>query len=114
MSKIAILIDAENIDPSDAEQVFAFANSRGDVMVREIFGAGIALNEWVEPIMEYFLNPHITLKPNKYKNSSDISLVLGVTDILVNNLKYPEKCCRHRYSGLLRQRLFSCRGPVTA
>jgi len=90
MSKIAILIDAENIDPSYAEQVFTFANSRGDVMVREIFGAGIALNEWVEPIMEYFLNPHITLKPNKYKNSSDISLVLGVTDILVNNVKYPE------------------------
>ena len=56
-----------NIDPSYAEQVFAFANSRGDVMVREIFGAGIALNEWVEPIMEYFLNPHITLKPNNIR-----------------------------------------------
>ena len=72
--RIAILIDAENIDPTYASQVFSYASSLGTPTVREIFGAGIALNEWVEPIMEYDISPHITLKPNKYKNSSDISL----------------------------------------
>ena len=90
---IAILIDAENIDPTFAGQIFSYANSIGTPIVREIFGAGIALNEWVEPIMEYDIIPHITLKPNRYKNSSDISLVLGAADVLINNIKHPETAC---------------------
>ena len=52
-NKIAILIDAENVDPTYADQIFSYADTLGDATVREIFGAGIALNEWVEPIMEY-------------------------------------------------------------
>ena len=91
--RIAILIDAENIDPTYASQVFSYASSLGTPTVREIFGAGIALNEWVEPIMEYDIIPHITLKPNKYKNSSDISLVLGAADVLLNNVQHPESAC---------------------
>jgi hypothetical protein len=92
-TNIAVLIDAENIDPTYAEQVFSYANTLGNVTVREIFGAAIALNEWVEPIMEYVINPHITLKPNRYKNSSDISLVLGAAEVIINNIKHPETAC---------------------
>ena len=43
--------------------------------------------------MQYDIIPHITLKPNRYKNSSDISLVLGAADVLINNIKHPETAC---------------------
>ncbi len=83
----------QSIDPKVQKTLFSYANSIGAPTVREIFGAGIALNEWVEPIMQYDIIPHITLKPNRYKNSSDISLVLGAADVLINNIKQPETAC---------------------
>ena len=46
---IAILIDAENIDPVYAEQIVACAESRGTITTKEIYGAGIELNEWSVP-----------------------------------------------------------------
>jgi len=80
---IAILIDAENIDPVYAKQIFACAESKGTIVVREIYGAGIALNEWSNAILQYVLHTNMTLKPSKFKNSSDIALVIGAMDLLV-------------------------------
>ena len=79
---IAILIDAENVDPLCAGQIFSYAGSIGTVTVKEIYGAGIALNEWSEPIFQYAIHMNMTLKPNRYKNSSDIALVIGAMDLL--------------------------------
>lgn len=79
---IAILIDAENVDPLCAEQIFSYAGSIGTVTVKEIYGAGIALNEWSEPILQYAIHMNMTLRPNRYKNSSDIALVIGAMDLL--------------------------------
>ena len=80
---IAILIDAENIDPVYAEQIFACAESRGTIVTKEIYGAGMALNEWSVPILRYALHTNMTLKPNRFKNCSDIALVIGAMDLLV-------------------------------
>ena len=80
---IAILIDAENIDPVYAEQIFACAESKGTIVTKEIYGAGIALNEWSVPILRYALHTNMTLKPNRFKNCSDIALVIGAMDLLV-------------------------------
>lgn len=79
---IAILIDAENVEPACADLIFSYAGSVGTVTVREIYGAGIALNEWAEPILRYAIHTNMTLKPNRYKNSSDIALVIGAMDLL--------------------------------
>ena len=79
---IAILIDAENVDPLCAEQIFSYAASIGKITVKEIYGAGIALNEWSEPILQHAIHMNMTLKPNRYKNSSDIALVIGAMDLL--------------------------------
>lgn len=80
---IAILIDAENIDPAYAEQIFTCAESKGSIVTREIYGAGIALNEWSSAILQYVLHTNMTLKPSKFKNSTDIALVIGAMDLLV-------------------------------
>ena len=82
MSNVAILIDAENIDPLFAPQIFERAEALGAVVVREIYGAGIALSEWSTPILQHAIHMNMTLKPNRFKNSSDIALVIGAMELL--------------------------------
>ena len=89
--KIAILIDAENVDPSHAQRIFSYARSLGEVTVREIYGAGIALNEWADPILENTIHPNFTLRPNRFKNSSDIALTIGAMEILHASLRGDEQ-----------------------
>ena len=79
---VAVLIDGENIDPSFAEKIFTFAASLGTVTVREIYGSGIALNAWSDPILKHTIHTNFTLRPNRFKNSSDIALVIGAMEIL--------------------------------
>ena len=81
-ANIAVLIDAENVDPSFADQIFSYARSLGEVTIREIYGAGIALNEWADPILENTIHTNFTLRPNRFKNSSDIALVIGAMELL--------------------------------
>lgn len=81
---IAILIDAENIDPAYAEQIFTLAESKGTIVTREIYGAGIALTKWSDAILQYALHTNMTLKPNRFKNSTDIALVIGAMDLLLD------------------------------
>ena len=93
IKKIAVLIDGENVDPSYADRVFSCAASLGTVAVREIYGSGIALNDWAEPILKHTIRTNFTLRPNKYKNSSDIALVIGAMEIFMGGLSDPEKAC---------------------
>lgn len=90
-NKIAVLIDAENIDPTSAQQIFSRAETYGVVAIREIYGSGIALNEWMEPVLQYTINTNLTLRPNRYKNSSDITMVIGAMQILVDNAQREEE-----------------------
>ena len=80
---IAILIDAENVLPVFAGQIFSYAASLGTVTHREIYGAGIALNDWAEPILKYAIHMNMTIRPNRFKNSSDIALAVGAMDLLL-------------------------------
>ena len=90
-TNIAVLIDAENVDPSFAGQIFTYARSLGLLTVREIYGSGIALNEWAEPILENTIHTNFTLRPNRFKNSSDIALVIGAMELLRAGDRNPEK-----------------------
>ena len=82
MPNIAILIDAENVDPVFASQIFNYAQDQGVLVKKEIYGAGIALNEWSDPILQYAIHMNMTLRPSRFKNSSDIALVMGAMDLL--------------------------------
>ncbi len=79
---LAILIDAENILPAHADQIFTHAASLGDIVHKEIYGTGQALGTWVEPVLKYAIHPNLTIKASKGKNSSDIALVIGAMDLL--------------------------------
>ena len=82
MPNVAILIDAENVLPIFADQIFTHASSLGTVTHKEIYGAAAALNAWVEPVLKYAMHPNLTIRPSKYKNTSDIALVIGAMDLL--------------------------------
>ena len=80
MRTIAVLIDAENVQASFGDKVFSYANSLGNVIVKEIYGVASALGLWVEPVLKYAIHPNLTIKASKFKNTSDISLVIGAMD----------------------------------
>ncbi len=80
---LAILIDAENVLPASADLIFDQAAELGTVVRREIFGAASALGAWVNPVLKYAIHPNLTIKASKGKNSSDIALVIGAMDLLV-------------------------------
>ncbi len=82
MPNVAVLIDAENVLPAFADQIFTHAASLGAVVHKEIYGAAAALNAWVEPVLKYAIRPSLTIRPSKYKNTSDIALVIGAMDLL--------------------------------
>ena len=82
MPNVAILIDAENVLPVFADQIFTHASSLGTIIHKEIYGAAAALNAWVEPVLKYAMHPNLTIRPSKYKNTSDIALVIGAMDLL--------------------------------
>ncbi len=82
---LAILIDAENVQASFAPQIFECAAEYGPVDIKEIYGAATALTAWVEPTLKYAIHPNLTIRPSKFKNSSDIALVIGAMDMLLQN-----------------------------
>ena len=83
MRTVAVLIDAENVQASFGDRVFSYANSLGNVVVKEIYGVASALGLWVEPVLKYAIHPNLTIKASKFKNTSDISLVIGAMDLLL-------------------------------
>ena len=83
MPNLAVLIDAENVLPIHADQIFTHASSLGTIHVKEIYGAAAALTSWVEPVLKYALHANLTIKASKGKNTSDIALVIGAMDLLV-------------------------------
>ncbi|MBQ7655736.1 MAG: NYN domain-containing protein [Clostridia bacterium] len=83
MPNLAVLIDAENVLPIHADQIFTHASTLGTITVKEIYGAAAALTSWVEPVLKYALHANLTIKASKGKNTSDIALVIGAMDLLV-------------------------------
>ena len=83
--KIAVFIDGENVLPLYAEQVFSYAEGQGIVSRKEIYGASMALNDWSEQILRYAIHMNMTIRPTRFKNSSDIALTVGVMDLLISH-----------------------------
>ena len=83
IKNLAILIDAENVLAAQADMIFDHAAALGRIARKEIFGAASALGTWVGPVLKYAIHPNLTIKASKGKNSSDIALVIGAMDLLV-------------------------------
>lgn len=82
--RLAVLIDAENVQPVHADLIFSSAQAMGAVVAREIYGAASALTTWVEPVLKYAIHPNLTIRAAKGKNSSDIALVIGAMDLALS------------------------------
>ena len=81
-TKLAILIDAENVVAGHADLIFAQAEAMGEIAAKEIYGTAAALTAWVAPVLKYAIHPNLTIRASKGKNSSDIALVIGAMDLL--------------------------------
>ena len=79
---VAVLIDGENIEAKYADQIFAKADSIGTVVAKHIYGAGFSLSEWSTQIYRYAIEMKLTMQPSRYKNSSDLALVIGAMELL--------------------------------
>ena len=87
--RVALLIDAENVLPFHAEQIFSYAKSLGVIAYKEIYGAAAAMNIWTEPVLKYLIHANLSIRTTKGKNTSDIALVIGAMDILAaGNVDY--------------------------
>ena len=82
-TKLAILIDAENVVASHADLIFSQAAAMGEIVSKEIYGTAAALTAWVAPVLKYAIHPNLTIRASKGKNSSDIALVIGAMDLLL-------------------------------
>jgi len=82
--KIAILIDADNVEHRHIENIMTKVTSYGTPVIRRIYGdwASPLLKNWREILKELaFIEVQVT--PNsKYKNATDISLVIDAMDLL--------------------------------
>ena len=83
--RIAVFIDGENVMPIYADYVFMYAEEQGTIVRKEIYGASIALNDWSDPIMKYAIHMNLTIRPTRFKNTSDIALTVGAMDLLTSH-----------------------------
>ncbi len=82
--RLAVLVDADNVDWRCAPLVFKEIATFGDATVRRIYGdfSSPNLNAWSKILKDHGLIPHHQPAYTKGKNSSDIALVIDAMDLL--------------------------------
>ena len=82
--KVAVLIDAENISPRVAQQLFERVAIIGEASVRRIYGdfSGSHLKGWTDLLAKYAIVAHQSFTNTPGKNASDIALVIDAMDLL--------------------------------
>ena len=81
---LAILIDAENASPRNAEGVFEAAGKLGNAIVRRIYGdfSNGRLASWSAAIRSYSIVPCHQPAPASGKKAADIALAVAAMDLL--------------------------------
>ena len=78
--KLAVLIDGDHINPADFGRVFAWAASKGKVIIRRIYGNHEKLSDWRKCI-----DNHRVELVNNYvdgRNAADFAMTIDATDII--------------------------------
>ena len=83
-SRIAVLIDGDNVSPDAICEVIKFVNQHGHPFVKRIYGdfTKPAMAKWVKPAREYSFRLIEVLVNVKGKNATDIALVIDAMDLL--------------------------------
>ena len=82
--KLAILIDADNAQPSITENLLAEVAKYGTANVKRIYGDWTQpqLRSWKELLLEYSIQPIQQFGYTKGKNSTDSALIIDAMDLL--------------------------------
>jgi uncharacterized LabA/DUF88 family protein len=84
ISRLAVLIDADNVPASFIDEILANVARFGDATVKRIYGdftAG-ASSSWNEVLQEYAIKPVQQFAYTPKKNATDIALVIDAMDLL--------------------------------
>lgn len=80
-TRVALLIDADNVGDNHAEFMFKHATAYGNVIVREAYSV-MSGGQWKkESLFKYAIEPVMRPAYTSGKNSTDIVLVIGAMDL---------------------------------
>lgn len=82
--KLALLIDAENLNETVYETILAESKKYGELNIRRIYGNLNNLKNWKRVIDTYAFKASY-IANTKSKNGSDIAMVVDAIDILLNS-----------------------------
>lgn len=83
-TRLAVLIDAENVSAQIADGLFTQIARIGEASVRRIYGdfSGPRLAPWTAALARHAIRPHQQFACVTGKNASDIALVIDAMDLL--------------------------------
>lgn len=83
-TRLAVLVDADNVAAKWASAIFKEIAAYGDATVRRIYGdfASDSLGPWRKTLRDHALIAHHQPSYTRGKNSSDIALVIDAMDLL--------------------------------
>jgi uncharacterized LabA/DUF88 family protein len=86
-NKLAVLIDAENAQPSIVDGLLAEIANYGIASVRRIYGDWTApgLKGWKEVLLQYSIQPMQQFAYTKGKNATDSAMIIDALDLLYTN-----------------------------
>ncbi|MGQ7829128.1 NYN domain-containing protein [Altererythrobacter sp. Z27] len=81
---IALLIDADNVDPNGIDAVLTVLAELGQVNIRRAYGnwAKDALRRWAELTNRYGIRPHQQFDLTRGKNATDMAMTIDAIDLL--------------------------------
>jgi uncharacterized LabA/DUF88 family protein len=85
--KLAVLIDADNAQPSIVEGLLAEIAKYGTASVKRIYGdwTGPYLKSWKEVLLLYSIQPIQQFRYTVGKNSTDAAMIIDAMDLLYTN-----------------------------
>jgi uncharacterized LabA/DUF88 family protein len=85
--KLAVLIDADNAQPSIIEGLLAEIAKYGTASVKRIYGdwTGPHLKSWKEALLLYSIQPIQQFRYTVGKNSTDAAMIIDAMDLLYTN-----------------------------
>ncbi len=84
-SRVAVLVDCDNIDPDVLDHALRFASQFGRVVMRRGYGNHTTLtSRWREALVEWAFTPCLQFQYVAGKNTSDIALAIDAMEVQVD------------------------------
>lgn len=86
-TKLAVVIDADNAQPSAAKPLLAEVTKYGTTFVRRAYGdwTGTELRGWKEQLLTHSIQPIQQFAYTQGKNATDSAMIIDAMDLLYNN-----------------------------